>query len=134
MSGVRRRLSLVLLATIVAGAGCAPMEPREGGPPRHGPPPSAATPADLQQVESIREVMDGQGRALDAEHAQAAPDCSRIRLLGRNICTLAEHICAIAARYPAGDPIAESCADGRGRCVRAKEIVQERCAAPTPTE
>jgi hypothetical protein len=131
MTTLRRRLRIALLATVVAGAGCASSEPRESGPTRPAAPPSAATPADLQQVESIREVLDGQSRALDTEQSQAEPDCSRIRLLGRNICTLAEHICAIAARYPAGDPIAASCIDGRGRCARAKEIVQQKCSVPT---
>ena len=126
----RRRLRIALFATVVALAGCASSEPREIAPARPTGPPSAATPADLQQVESIREVLDGQSRALDTEQSQAQPDCSRIRLLGRNICTLAEHICAIAARYPAGDPIAQSCTDGRGRCARAKEIVQQKCSLP----
>jgi hypothetical protein len=130
MKPSRRRLRIALFATVVAGAGCASSEPRELAPTRPAAPPSAATPADLQQVESIREVLDGQSRALDTEQSQAEPDCSRIRLLGRNICTLAEHICAIAARYPAGDPIAESCTDGRGRCARAKEIVQQKCSVP----
>jgi len=131
MTAARWRLRIALLATIVAGAGCASSEPRETAGTRPAPPPSAATPADLQQVESIREVLDGQGRALEGEQSQAEPDCSRIRLLGRNICTLAEHICAIAARYPAGDPLAASCADGKGRCARAKEIVQQKCSVPT---
>ena len=130
MRAIRWRLRNALHATIVAAAGCAPVS-REMTPSRPAAPPSAATPADLQQVAAIREVVDGQSRALDAEQSQAEPDCSRIRLLARNICTLAEHICAIAARYPAGDPIADSCADGRARCRRANEVVQQRCAAPT---
>ena len=132
MTTARRRLSITLLAALVTAAGCASSEPREGAPPRPASPPSAATPADLQQVEAIREVLDGQSRALDGEQSQAEPDCSRIRLLARNVCTLAEHICAIAARYPAGDPIAASCTDGRGRCRRANEIVQQKCALPAP--
>ena len=68
--------------------------------------------------------------SLQIAQSQAEPDRPRIRLLGRNICTLAEHICTIAARYPAGDPIAATCADGRGRCARAKEIVQQKCSLP----
>jgi hypothetical protein len=124
-----RRLQIALLSTIVAGAGCASSGPREA-PAQPAGPPSAATAADHAQIESIREVLDGQSRALDTEQLEAAPDCSRIRLLARNICTLAEHICAIAARYPAGDPIADSCADARMRCRRAGELVQQRCALP----
>jgi hypothetical protein len=130
MTNVRRRLRTALLATVVACAGCASSEPREVGTARPAVRPPAAAPPDLQQVEAIRDVADGQSRALDAEQSQAAPDCSRIRLLARNICTLAEHICAIAARYPAGDPIADTCVDGKGRCARAKEIVQQRCSLP----
>jgi hypothetical protein len=130
MKPSRRRLRIALFATVVALAGCASSAPREIAPARPAAPASAATPADLQQIESIREVLDGQSRALDTEQSQAEPDCSRIRLLGRNICTLAEHICAIAARYPAGDPIAATCADGKGRCARAKEIVQQKCSLP----
>ncbi len=76
---------------------------------------------NLQQIESIREVLDGQSRALDTEQSQTEPDCSRIRLLERNICTLAEHICAIAARYlAAGDPIAAKLR-GRAGAVCARE-------------
>jgi hypothetical protein len=131
MKPSRRRSRLALFATVVALAGCASSAPREIAPARPAAPASAATPADLQQIESIHEVLDGQSRALDTEQSQAEPDCSRIRLLGRNICTLAEHICAIATRYPAGDPIAESCTEGRARCARAKEIVQQKCSLPS---
>ena len=130
MTTMPRRLRLALLAILVFGAGCASSGPIETGPPRPAGPRSAATPADLEQVATIREVVDGQSRELDAEQSQAEPDCSRIRLLARNICTLAEHICQIAARYPAGDPIRDSCNDGRGRCHRAGEIVQQRCTVP----
>ncbi len=125
-----RRLQIVLLATLVAGVGCASSGPREAPAAQPAGPPSAATPADRAQLDAIREVLDGQSHALDTEQLEAAPDCSRIRLLARNICTLAEHICAIAARYPAGDPIADGCADARLRCRRAGEIVQQRCALP----
>jgi hypothetical protein len=125
-----QRLRIGLLATIVIGAGCASSGPIETGSPPPAAPRSVATPADLQQAESIREVVDGQSRELDAEQSQAEPDCSRIRLLARNICTLAEHICQIAARYPAGDPIRDSCSDAKRRCSRAGEIVQQRCTLP----
>jgi hypothetical protein len=124
---------LALLATVVAefgfGFGCASSGPRETAPRTQGPL-SAATPVDLQEIEAMREVLDGQSRALDAEQSDVTPDCTRIRLLARNICTLAEHICAIAARYPAGDPIADSCNDARARCRRASEVVQQRCTLP----
>jgi predicted small lipoprotein YifL len=128
---VAARLALMaLLAAMVAGAGCASSGPRETPPAQTASPPSAATLADRQQIEVMREVLGGQARVLDAEQSEATPDCSRIRLLARNICTLAEHICAIAARYPAGDPIADTCSDARARCRRASEIVRQRCTLP----
>lgn len=130
MTAMPRRLWIALLATIVIAAGCASSGPIETGPPPPAAPRSAATPAELQQVEAIREVLDGQSRELDAQQSQAEPDCSRIRLLARNICTLAEHICQIAARYPTGDPIRDSCSDAKRRCARAGEIVQQRCTLP----
>lgn len=130
MTAMLQRLRIASLATIVIVCGCARSGSIETGPPPPAAPGSAATPADLQQVEAIREVVDGQSRELDAEQSQAEPDCSRIRLLARNICTLAEHICEIAARYPAGDPIRESCNDAKRRCGRAGEIVQQRCTVP----
>ena len=70
-----RLYQLALLATIVLGAGCASSEPPEMAQPTPGAPRSAATPADLQEVEVIREVVDGQGRTLEAEQSQAEPDC-----------------------------------------------------------
>ncbi len=130
MTTTTQQLRIALLATIVITAGCARSGPIETGPPAPTAPRSAATPADLQQIEAIREVVDGQSRELDAEQSQAEPDCSRIRLLARNICTLAEHICKIAARYPAGDPIRDTCSDAKRRCGRAGEIVQQRCTVP----
>jgi hypothetical protein len=130
MTDTPRHLRLALLATMVIGAGCASSGPIESGPPAPTAPRSAATPADLQEVEAIREVVDGQSRDLDAQQSQAEPDCSRIRLLARNICTLAEHVCTIAARYPAGDPIRDSCSDATRRCARAGEIVKQRCTLP----
>ena len=126
-----RPYQLALLATIVLGAGCASSMPPETAQPTPSAPRSAATPADLQEVEVIREVVDGQSRTLEAEQSQAEPDCTRVRLLARNICTLAEHICKIAARYAAaGDPIGDSCSDAKRRCGRAEEIVQQRCTLP----
>jgi hypothetical protein len=122
-----------LLAVFSALAGCAPMD-REGSAstPAVGPArPSVANPGDLQQVAVIREVIDTQARTLDAESVEATPDCTRIRLLARNICTLAEHICAIAGRYPVNDPIRDSCTDARARCRRANEVMQQLCTAPT---
>jgi len=126
---VRLARLVALLASISALAGCASSWPPEAPAvtPAAAKRPSAANPADLQQVDAIREVIDGQSRALDAEQVEAEPDCSRIRLLARNICTLAEHICTIAARYPADDPIRDACTDARARCRRADETVKARC-------
>lgn len=131
MTALLRGLHLALFATIVLGAACASSAPPEMAQAAPTTPRSAATPADRQEVEAVREVVDGQGRTLEAEQSQPEPDCTRVRLLARNVCTLAEHICKVAARYPAGDPIGDSCSDAKRRCGRAEEIVQQRCTLPT---
>jgi hypothetical protein len=72
-------------------------------------------------LDAMKEAIGVQGSSLYAAQATASPDCARVCLLAGNICALAERICAIAARYPAGDPVAGECLDGRERCRHAYE-------------
>jgi hypothetical protein len=92
--------------------------------------PSAVTAEDKQAIEEAERARAPAERELESAGAAPAPDCARVCTLASNVCVLAERICAIAARYPAADPVAQHCADGRARCQRAHART-ESCACPS---
>jgi hypothetical protein len=107
------RIAFFLLATLAFG--CATSGPSGGGGA------SAVSVEDRDHVDKLQEAIGVQGRQLFAAQAEANHDCARVCLLVGNICSLAEKVCAIAARYPATDPVALDCLDARSRCQRARE-------------
>jgi len=130
----RRAGALPLLLWLLA-AGCAATTPNP--PPRDhslgAPPPgqpAAIAPADSAELEQLAAALADRERALNAAHAESAPDCDRVCPLANNVCTLAQRICAIAARYPDQPAVAATCADARTRCQRARQAASERCPCP----
>jgi hypothetical protein len=113
----------VLALSLALGLGCAPS--MEGRPP--GGRPSGLSDADRQAVDQAEAELRRADGELGAARAAVAPDCPRACELAANVCALAERICAIAARYPAEDPVASQCADGRARCARAQAAVAGPC-------
>ena len=111
-----RNLSIVVLLL----AGCATSAPEN----LHKPP--TETPSDEQDLARAYDEL----RRLDADllrsDAQVTPDCARVEQLRDNICTLAERICQIADKQPAGSVAAQHCADGKTRCKSAVERAQAR--------
>ena len=110
-----------LVAAVTFGCAAAP-------PPRseemHPPPPAGP---DRQAVEEAEAALRRADDELTAARTATAPDCARACALAANVCALAERICIIAARYPAEDPVARRCADGRARCTRARAAVVPMC-------
>ena len=119
--------ALAAAAACLLMAACAAAPVREGGgPPR---PPSAASADDLRHIDDAAQAMRAGEAELEAHRAEAdQPSCARACLLQQNICGLAERICAIAASYPPGDPVAARCVDARARCGRARQAVASRCS------
>ncbi|MEM6954358.1 MAG: hypothetical protein AAF645_01680 [Myxococcota bacterium] len=54
----------------------------------------------------------------------ATLNCRSARDLTDSICELAERVCELS---DGSQPAVERCADGQGRCERARERVDERC-------
>ena len=110
-----RNIALGLAALAALACACASMGP-------HGRPEgsSAVTAEDERALDEAERALAPAERELESAGAAPAPDCARVCALASNVCGLAERICAIAAPYPAADPVAERCADGRARCQRAR--------------
>jgi hypothetical protein len=106
---------IVALAIAALTCACA----STGGRERAGAP-SAVTAQDGRALEDAERALAPAERELQAVSVQPTPDCARACTLASNVCALAERICSIAARYPATDPVADRCADGRARCQRAR--------------
>ena len=121
-----RRLALVLLL-----AGCAQSRPEEA-PPR----PMQETPQQSLETDQI-EALHGRLKQMDDELsgvlAQPKPRCERQCKLQQEMCELSERICGIAQRHAEdeGHDYAETCRDGRARCLRAKQQVSA-CNCPAP--
>jgi hypothetical protein len=89
--------------------------------------PTAPAGEDRQAIDEAEAALRRADDELTAARAATAPDCPRACALAANVCALAERICVIAARYPAEDPVARRCADGRARCARARSSVIPTC-------
>ena len=111
--------ALTAALVVALGLGCAASTERR--PPETRP--SSLTAADGQAVDEAEVALRRADGELEAAQAATVLDCPRACALAANVCALAERICAIAGRYPAGDPVASRCADGRARCVRARASV-----------
>lgn len=59
--------------------------------------------------------------------ALSTPDCPRARDLTDAMCELSEHICTIADDNPDSRDARVRCRDGRDRCVRAHERLDDSC-------
>jgi hypothetical protein len=103
--------------------GCAAAPPRESQQIR----PPAAGGADLQAADEAEAALRRADDELTALRTAPAPDCPRACALAANVCALSERICLIAGRYPADDPLARRCADGRARCARSRAAVVPTC-------
>jgi hypothetical protein len=109
----------LLAAALLLGA-CA------ASPRRAGPPPTApAEPADVEQL-----YADLRNRELEFRNASLATEdlagCKRMFQLRDNICALAERICRIADKEPAGSQTAAYCTEGQARCKNANDSTQSR--------
>jgi hypothetical protein len=116
-----------IVALVTLGCAAAPRQRPEDMHP--------ATPSgeDRRAVDEAEAAMRRADDELTAARAATAPDCPRACGLAANVCALAERICVIAARYPAEDPVARRCADGRARCARARAAVVPTCGCdPQP--
>ncbi|HLK91795.1 MAG TPA: hypothetical protein VKZ18_18030 [Polyangia bacterium] len=118
-----------LAIAVALGLGCAPELERRAPEAR----PSSLSDGDRQAVDEAESAQRRAEGELGAAWAAAAPDCPRACELAANVCALAERICAIAARYPAEDPVASRCADGRARCARAEAAVAGPCGCQPRT-
>jgi hypothetical protein len=122
------RAALATAAACLLMAACAAAPGREGAGARR---PSAASADDLRHIDDAEQAMRTGAAELEAHRADSdQPSCARACLLQQNICGLAERICAIAAPYPADDPVAARCVDARARCGRARQAVASRCSCP----
>jgi hypothetical protein len=130
MTTPRRRRWLDPRAAALALAALACACASEGPYGRHEAP-SAVTAEDKQGIDDAERALAPAERQLEAAGAAPAPDCARACALATNVCVLAERICAIAARYPAGDPVAAHCPDGRARCQRARART-DSCSCQSP--
>ena len=108
------RTLLPILALLWA---CAQTGPSRG--------PGATVP---DQVAAVEQQMLRDLAALEVTAAETrAPDCERARLLGQNICGLAERICALVQRDATIPDGAARCHKARQRCQDARQRVDKRC-------
>ncbi len=125
--GPGRLVGVAIAALAILGCAAAPPQRSEELHP--GP----AGAGDRQAIDEAEAAMRRADAELTAARATTAPDCPRACALAANVCALAERICVIAARYPAEDPVARRCADGRARCLRDRAAVLPTCGCdPQP--
>jgi hypothetical protein len=123
-----RVIAFAMLVALSA-AGCAMRRPPPAAAPVMVQPTGSAEQADAQIVwQDYGQLVDLDGQI---EELSARGDCGAACEAGAQMCQLSERICEISARQPGDAEVSERCADGRGRCERARERLAMACSCPS---